>query len=87
METEEAVEIHGGLGVAGDGARHRDAAARGVVAGIAVGDHHAETVHRATLEHGDEDLGPSRRALGVGGAHEEARDGSQPEQGQGAGPS
>ena len=85
METEEAVEIHRWP----RRCRRRGAPPRCCRARRSSwdrrGDHHAETVHRATLEHGDENLGPSRRALGVGGAHEEARDGSQAEQGEGAG--
>jgi len=54
-------------------ARHRDAAAQGVVARIAVRYYHAETVHRPALENGDENLRPRPRALRAGGADEKAR--------------
>ena len=82
MQSEEAVEIEAALAAARP--RDGDASARAVVAEVAVWHDHAQPVHGAALEDGDEDLGPGGPALRVRRADEKARDGAQTEQGQGA---
>src|SRR2546425_1836627 len=82
MQSEEAVEIEVALAAARP--RDGDASARAVVAEVAVWHDHAQPVHGAALEDGDEDLGPGGPALRVRRADEKARDGAQTEQGQGA---
>src|SRR6266851_812790 len=82
VQAEEAVQVEGRIGHARGRAGDRDVAARGIVVGVAVRDDHAEAVHRAPLEDGDQDLRPGRAPLREGRAHEESGRPAQREQGE-----
>jgi hypothetical protein len=83
VQAEESGQVEGGVRHARSRAGDRDVAARGIVVRIAVRNDHAEAVHRAPLEDGDQDLRPGGGApLREGRAREEARRAAQREQGE-----
>src|SRR5262245_63904608 len=84
MQPEEAVQVDRRVGPSARRPRDRDAAPGDIVLGVAVGNDHAEAVHRAALEDRDEDLRLARSLLGERSAEQEARRVPEREEGQGS---